>query len=149
MIRQAVRSDLPAVYRLICDLEETTFSEEMFIWGYEAMTADPNHLVLVAEENEKVIGVLHLRMEFQLHHCAKIAEILEFMVCSEYRSRGVGKQLLIEAMAAAKEHHCVQIEVTSNQKRSKAHQFYQREAMQLTHVKLTKALELYSDTNPE
>ena len=140
MIRQAIQSDFTAVYGLINELEETVFSEELFAWGYESLIADPNHLFLVAVEQGNVVGVLHLRMEFQLHHCAKIAEIMELMVDAGFRSRGVGKQLLCAAVQAAKEHHCTQIEVTSNQKRLDAHRFYQREDLLLTHKKLTKAL---------
>ncbi len=138
MIRKAMATDFPAVYRLICELEETTFPEEIFFWGYEAVTADPNHTVFVAVIADQVVGVLHLRMEFQLHHCRKIAEIMELVVDINCRSMGIGKQLLTAAEAEAREHHCQQIEVTSNQKRVLAHQFYQREGMEKTHCKLTK-----------
>ena len=118
MIRRAVQADLPEIYQLICALEETAFPKEIFTWGYDAILADSSHLLLVAEEQGKVQGVLHLRMEFQLHHCDRIAEIT-----------AVKEQALL--------HHCVQIEVTSNQKRTNAHRFYQREGLTLTHVKLT------------
>lgn len=138
MIRQAIRADLPMVYQLICDLEEIAFPESLFTWGYDAIMADPNHVLLVAERENRIVGVLHLRMEFQLHHCGRIAEIMELVVDAEYRSQGIGKQLLVMAETVAREHHCEQIEVTSNQKRKKAHAFYQREGLVLTHVKLTK-----------
>lgn len=141
MIRQAVRGDLPAVYQLICALEETVFSMELFTWGYDAMTADPNHLLLVAESGGRVVGVLHLRMEFQLHHCGKVAEIVELAVDAKHRSRGIGKQLLAAAETAARERHCQVLEVTSNQKRERAHAFYQREGMQNTHYKFVQAIE--------
>lgn len=140
MIRQAVCADLPAVYQLICALEETTFPMELFTWGYEEMMANSNHVILVAESDSKIMGVLHLRMEFQLHHCGKIAEIMELVVDEKYRSMGIGKQLFVAAEIAAKEHHCRQIEVTSNQKRGKAHRFYQREGMENTHYKFSKQI---------
>ena len=97
MIRQAVCADLPAVYQLICALEETTFPMELFTWGYEEMMANSNHVILVAESDSKIVGVLHLRMEFQLHHCGKIAEIMELVVDEKYRSMGIGKQLFVAA----------------------------------------------------
>ncbi|MGN1404585.1 MAG: GNAT family N-acetyltransferase [Ruminococcus sp.] len=140
MIRQAVRADLPAVYQLICALEETVFSEELFTWGYDAMTADPNHVLLVAESGGRVVGVLHLRMEFQLHHCGKVAEIMELVVDAKHRSQGIGKQLLAGAETAAGERHCQILEVTSNQKRKKAHEFYLRKGMQNTHYKFVEVI---------
>lgn len=140
MIRQAVCADLSAVYTLICNLEETTFPMELFTWGYEEMMANSNHVILVAESDNKIVGVLHLRMEFQLHHCGKIAEIMELVVDEKYRSMGIGKQLFVAAEIAARGHHCRQIEVTSNQKREKAHRFYQREGMENTHYKFSKQI---------
>ena len=122
--------DLPA-------LEETAFPKEIFTWGYDAILANSSHLLLVAEEQGKVQGVLHLRMEFQLHHCDRIAEIMELIVSPAARSKGVGKALITAVKEQALLHHCVQIEVTSNQKRTNAHRFYQREGLTLTHVKLT------------
>ena len=140
MIRQAVCADLPAVYQLICALEETTFPMELFTWGYEEMMANSNHVILVAESDSKIVGVLHLRMEFQLHHCGKIAEIMELVVDEKYRSMGIGKQLFVAAEIAARGRHCRQIEVTSNQKREKAYRFYQREDMENTHYKFSKQI---------
>ena len=78
--------------------------------------ANSSHLLLVAEEQGKVQGVLHLRMEFQLHHCDRIAEIMELIVSPAARSKGVGKALITAVKEQALLHHCVQIEVTSNQK---------------------------------
>ena len=132
MIRRAVQADLPEIYQLICDLEETAFPKEIFTWGYDAILADSSHLLLVAEEQGKVQG-----MEFQLHHCDRIAEIMELIVSPAARSKGVGKALITAVKEQALLHHCVQIEVTSNQKRTSAHRFYQREGLTLTHVKLT------------
>ena len=137
MIRRAVQADLPEIYQLICALEETAFPKGIFTWGYDAILADSSHLLLVAEEQGKVQGVLHLRMEFQLHHCDRIAEIMELIVSPAARSKGVGKALITAVKEQALLHHCVQIEVTSNQKRTNAHRFYQREGLTLTHVKLT------------
>ncbi|WP_276693209.1 GNAT family N-acetyltransferase [Ruminococcus callidus] len=121
-------------------VEETTFSEELFAWGLDNMLADPNHVLLAAVIHGEVIGFLHLRMEFQLHHCAEVGEIMELIVSSSARSQGVGKSLLDAAKMCVSEMHCTQIEVTSNRKRTNAHRFYQREQLEMTHVKLTKPL---------
>ena len=127
MIRLAVSADQPEIYSLICALEETSFPQEMFAWGFYTMLSSASHL-------------LHLRMEFQLHHCGTVAEIMELIVSREVRSKGIGAALLKAAREQAIQHHCIQFEVTSNQKRKQAHRFYQREGLEQTHIKMTEAL---------
>ncbi len=140
MIRLAVSADQLEIYSLICALEETSFPQEMFAWGFYTMLSSASHLLLVAEEEGQIIGLLHLRMEFQLHHCGTVAEIIELIVSREVRSKGIGAALLKAAREQAIQHHCIQFEVTSNQKRKQAHRFYQREGLEQTHIKMTEAL---------
>lgn len=140
MIRLAVSADQPEIYSLICALEETSFPQEMFAWGFYTMLSSASHLLLVAEEEGQIVGLLHLRMEFQLHHCGTVAEIMELIVSREVRSKGIGAALLKAAREQAIQHHCIQFEVTSNQKRKQAHRFYQREGLEQTHIKLTEEL---------
>ena len=140
MIRPAVCADAAGIYTLICALEETRFPQEIFAWGLDTMLGSPSHILLVAEEQGNIVGLLHMRMEFQLHHCGKVAEILELIVSQEVRSKGIGAALLKAARAQAVQQHSIQLEVTSNRKREKAHRFYQREGLEQTHVKLTEAL---------
>ena len=140
MIRLAVSADQPEIYSLICALEETSFPQEMFAWGFYTMLSSASHLLLVAEEEGQIVGLLHLRMEFQLHHCGTVAEIMELIVSREVRSKGIGAALLKAAREQAIQHHCIQFEVTSNQKLKQAHRFYQREGLEQTHIKMTEAL---------
>lgn len=112
----------------------------MFAWGFYTMLSSASHLLLVAEEEGQIVGLLHLRMEFQLHHCGTVAEIMELIVSREVRSKGIGAALLKAAREQAIQHHCIQFEVTSNQKRKQAHRFYQREGLEQTHIKMTEAL---------
>ena len=140
MIRLAVSADQPEIYSLICALEETSFPQEMFAWGFYTMLSSASHLLLVAEEEGQIVGLMNLRMEFQLHHCGTVAEIMELIVSREVRSKGIGAALLKAAREQAIQHHCIQFEVTSNQKRKQAHRFYQREGLEQTHIKMTEAL---------
>lgn len=137
-IRNATSADLSSVYDLICALEETHFSRQRFASGYASILKKPEHIVLVASEERNVIGMLHLRMEFQLHHVQKTAEILELIVQDTYRGHGIGASLFAAAETVAKENNCCLIEVTSHQRRKKAHQFYMRQSMERTHFKLVK-----------
>lgn len=76
----------------------------------------------------------------ELHHCECIAEIMEFSVNPAYRSKGIGKQMLDEAIHVAKEYGCSQIEVACNQLRTNTHRFYLREDMNNFHYKFSRRL---------
>ncbi len=140
MIRNAVSSDFEAVLCLMEQLEQQSFLPVDFQPIFLELLQNPNHVILVAQQGQDVVGILHLRMEVQLHHASKIAEIMELMVLDGNRSQGIGRQLMRDAIEAAKACGCTQIEVTSNRMRERAHTFYQRIGMCHTHVKLTMAL---------
>lgn len=140
MIYRASAADCRSIYHLICELEETTFPFEAFKRYYEEIISNRSHVIFVAEEYGVIIGMLHFRMEAQLHHCGKIAEIMELIIDKNYRSQGIGKKLIYEAENTAKQNCCIQIEVSSNMKRIDAHRFYEREGMRITHYKITKKL---------
>lgn len=140
MIRNAVPNDFEAVLCLMEQLEQQSFSPTDFQPIFQELLQNPAHVILVAQGEQGVVGMLHLRMEMQLHHVSKIAEIIELAVLDSHRSQGIGGQLVQTAIETAKACDCTQIEVTSNRIRERAHAFYQRLGMCHTHVKLTMAL---------
>lgn len=91
-------------------------------------------------QNMHIRGMLNLRFEYQLHHAACIAEIMELVVAAQCRNKGIGKLMLNEACRIAKENGCIQIEVACNQLRKDTHRFYAREGMKNYHYKFSKPL---------
>lgn len=140
MVRKGKAEDCRGIYELICDMEEKELPWDAFSQMYREMLADSRHVFLVWEEETQVKGVLHLRMERQLHHAALVAEIMEFAVDKNARSNGIGGEMLTYASDLAKETGCVQIEVACNQLRKNTHRFYLREGMQNFHYKFSKSL---------
>ena len=94
MIRRSEEKDGQSAYKLICILEETAFDKDEFQKIYEETLKNENHVCFVYEQEDEVVALLHMRMEYQLHHCARIAEITELVVLPEYRSKGIGAELL-------------------------------------------------------
>ena len=140
-IRTAVPADCGEVYRLICILEETSLPRPAFDAVWEAQRAQPErYRCLVCEEDGKLLSVLSMRMEQQLHHAARIAESMEFAVDPACRSRGIGKEMFARACADARAAGCVQIELATNQRRTGAHHFYAREGMRCSHYSFTLPL---------
>ena len=92
------------------------------------------------DDDPHVRGMMNLRFEYQLHHAARIAEIMEFVVAPQCRNKGLGKLILNEACEIAKDHDCIQIEVACNQLRKDTHRFYEREGMKNYHYKFSRSL---------
>lgn len=140
MYRKSELSDCRAVYNLICDLECKELPFDKFSEIYEEQINNKNYYCLVCEDDNDIIGVLNLRFEKQLHHSERIAEIMEFVIKSSSRKKGIGKEMLEKACEIAKNAGCVQIEAASNQLRTDTHRFYLREDMNNFHFKFSKSL---------
>ena len=138
--------DCRAVYDLICDMEAKELPYKDFSDIFLGQLADAHHYCLICEEDDgvardsKVAGMLNLRFERQLHHCAPIAEIMEFVVDPACRNRGVGAAMFSEASRIALERGCPQIEVACNQLRVDTHRFYERQGMKNYHYKFSYLL---------
>ena len=91
MVRNAGREDCRQVYHLICEMEEKTLPYEPFAAIYQKQLESSAHAFLLEEQEGSVVGVLHLRLEEQLHHAAAVAEIMELAVDSAHRGKGLGK----------------------------------------------------------
>lgn len=140
MIRKAVLTDASCIYALICDMEQTILNKCEFDKIFTEKISNADNYFLVYEDNKEILGVLHMRIEYQLHHCAKIAEVMELSVKEGFRSKGIGNELFISACKTAKELNCLKIEVCCNRLREKAHKFYEKQGMQKYHYKFTMDL---------
>ncbi|MGN0620731.1 MAG: GNAT family N-acetyltransferase [Porcipelethomonas sp.] len=137
MIRKAVPEDMDIVYKLISELEECEFPKSEFKQIYDEILDNRHHCILLYENNSEVMGILHLRLENQLHHCGRTAEIMELIILDGHRSEGIGSSLIDAAYKYAMINSCVSLEVTSNCKRTGAHIFYKKNGMELSHYKFT------------
>lgn len=139
-VRMAMASDFQAVYDLICDMEQKYLPQDVMERIFVHQLADPGHAFLVADAEGNVVGVLHLRIEEQLHHAGRIAEIMELAVAAGHRDAGLGSRIFAHACDVARDAGCLQIEVACNQLRHDAHRFYQRQGMHNFHYKFSLPL---------
>ena len=140
VFRPAEEQDLDAVYALICDMEAKELPYAAFAEIFSGQLGNPDYLCLVCEQDGETVGECNLRFEYQLHHAARIAEIMELAVAPGYRNRGLGADLLREAQVAALAQGCVQIVLACNMLRRDAHRFYEREGFKSYHYKFSKPL---------
>ena len=147
IVESARESDAGRVHALMCELEARDLPADRVSAILRAQlaqaAADPaSRRVLVArdEPGGPALGIVDLRMDEQLHHAARVATILELVVESGSRGRGVGRELFRAAVAAAREAGCVQVELETADHRTGAHRFYEREGMGCDHRYYTMPL---------
>lgn len=134
----ARHSDIDSIYDLICDLEHQQFDYQLFKQCFFRQLEDPRFKTIIHRNESNIVdALLSLRIETHLHHCAKIAEIVELVVSSATRGQGIGTMLVNEAIEYAKNNECVGITLVSNGIRVNAHHFYQQLGFNKSHVGFT------------
>jgi GNAT superfamily N-acetyltransferase len=100
----------------------------------EEIDATDGNQVLVAEVDGTVVGMCQLMVfrHFQSNG-GRCAEIESMHVHPDWRSHGVGGQLVEAAVAHATAAGCYRVQLTSNQARVDAHRFYLRHGFVASH----------------
>lgn len=126
IIQPAVAADTRRVWELICILEDTELPLDAFEAIYLKQLRSDGYRCLMARESADApaAGVINIRIEPQLHHAARVADIMELVVDPACRSAGVGHELFQAGCAAAREAGCVQIELETSCWRASAHRSY-------------------------
>ena len=102
--------------------------------------AAEGRVVLVAELDGGVIGCLSTSVMRVLHRPAPVGRISMMVVDESLRSQGIGAVLVAAAEQALAAQGCYMVEVTSHQRRTEAHRFYERLGYEHTSVRLAKEL---------
>lgn len=136
-IRQAVPSDLPQILALyaqpamdngrVLSLQDAQnlFGQFSLYPNYRLFVACPS-LGDDAAAAEEVIGTYALLVMHNLAHQGTPSAIVEDVVVkAECQSQGVGRQMMVHAMGLAREAGCYKLVLSSNQKRERAHAFYE------------------------
>ena len=85
---------------------------------------NPTYKLLVAKDENQVLGFIALHFYHAFHHVAPIGRITAFCIDETVRGSGIGSLLLTAAEDYFLQQHCFKIEVTSNLKRTRTHQYY-------------------------
>jgi len=123
IIRQAVSQDSPLIKNLLIQLGYSNLSDEEINNKIKSYAQDGYHL-LVAEVDYSVIAFLSLHWFDIFHSVGKIGRITAFCVDENFRSKQIGKQLLEASEKFLVQQGCTKIEVTSNIRRLRSHDFY-------------------------
>lgn len=130
-MRTAVAADLPAILRLLADdplgKARETAVDESYQAAFAAIAADPNHEMVVAELDGRVVGCFQLSFIPGLsRRGAWRAQIESVRIDSALRGRGAGQAMMDWAIAKARARGCALVQLTTDKRRPDAHRFYAR-----------------------
>ena len=118
-------ADVPALSALFSQLGYET-AEDTLRSRVAARVSDGATKVLVAEERNRVVGVLVMHVLAPWHEATRWAVVSALVVEERARSHGAGALLLSESENFARFVGCSHIELSSSETRVRAHAFYER-----------------------
>lgn len=154
--RRAVRADLERIVQLLADdplgSQREVVSDPIarsYQRAFQAIDADVNNELIVAEQAGTVVGVLQITFIPYLTHQGSCRALIEGVrVAQDVRSSGVGRRLFVWAIERARERRCRLVQLTSDKSRPDAIRFYRSLGFTASHegMKLQLAYAAASDT---
>jgi ribosomal protein S18 acetylase RimI-like enzyme len=138
-IREARASDAQRLAELIIQLGHP-ITEASVIRNLEALAA-MEMLPLVAISGDEIAGMCGVSAMVTVHRDAPVGRISVMIVDENHRRRGIGAMLVAEAERRLAQRGCKIVEVTSNQRRERAHGFYEALGYERTSFRFMKALD--------
>jgi len=138
-VRPAVVADKNTISGLLMQLDYPG-TESFIAEKIERLLAHPDSVLLVAQDDNQVVGVISLHFIPQLALSGDFCRISYFCVGEGARGKGVGDMLEAAAMQEAVRRGCDRIEVHCHSRRSRAHEFYFRQGFEESPKYLMKML---------
>jgi GNAT superfamily N-acetyltransferase len=128
-LRVAVRTDLDRILELLADDAIAAARTEGLGAGqlaaFDAIEADPNNELVVAELDGAVVGVMQLTYVPGLsRHGATRLLVEAVRVDAALRGRGIGRSMMLWAQDRGRARGCSLAQLTSDKRRADAHRFY-------------------------
>lgn len=135
--RIAEEKDAPALVNLFLQLGHATSVKKL-----ESLLQDndSHRKTLIAEAEGKINGVIVFHFLMPVHEDKAWCVISALVVDESSRGAGVGERLLAQAEQMAGSMGCSQIELSSSERRERAHQFYQKNGYQEVRKRFVKKL---------
>ena len=144
-LRHAMRVDLRAIVRLLADdtlgaRREAGEDMAPYERAFEAIDADPRHLLMVGELVPRGQAQGQVVATFQLSFLPGISrqgawrsQIEGVRVADSLRSQGIGKLMVEWAVDESRRRGCALVQLTTHKSRTAAHRFYERLGFEASH----------------
>ena len=149
VLRRAQRDDVAAIVGLIAadqlgatrDGVDSPADLDAYTAAFEAIDADPAHLLVVADRAGAVVGTMQLSFLPGLARRGALrAQIEAVRVAESQRGSGLGAAILTWAIDEARRRGCALVQLTTDKTRTDAHRFYQRLGFVSSHEGMKLAL---------
>jgi predicted N-acetyltransferase YhbS len=111
-VRPATRADANALFALLRQFAMSYTPDRIsFQANLPKLLDSKRQVLLVAAEDERVVGYVMASGSMTLYANGPTAELIELMVEKTRRKRGIGRVLVEGAMAWARERGCVEVNV--------------------------------------
>jgi GNAT superfamily N-acetyltransferase len=147
IFRPATRADVPAIVALLADdmlgaAREGDPADPVYLAAFDAIMADPNELLAVAEVDGAVAGAVQIGFIPGLSRKgAWRGQIEGVRVAARFRGRGLGAAMIRWAVAQCRARGCVVAQLTTDKRRADAHRFYERLGFVRSHEGMKLALD--------
>jgi len=120
-LRRAEKRDLPAVNGLATEL--VSFEVDRAT-SFDAVLADPDHDLVVAEADDTMVGYAHLMVYSDLTHGALAGELLGLVVREDMRRQGIATALVREIIRLARERGVGELHISTKPNNEAAKALY-------------------------
>jgi GNAT superfamily N-acetyltransferase len=146
--RRARPSDLPAVIALLADdplgREREDLSQPLapaYEAAFATIDSDPNQLLAVVTEDDRVIGTLQITFIPGLSRQGALRGQIEAVrIAADRRGAGLGHRVFDWAIEACRARGCALVQLTTDRGRPEAHRFYEQLGFTASHLGYKKAL---------
>lgn len=127
--RSATEQDIPSILKIysqpaIDDGQVLALDEAKKIFA--TIKDYPSYTLHVAEVDRVIVGTIAVLIMDNLGHLGKKSAVFEdIAVLPEWQGKGIGRQMLHFAMTCCREAGCYKVTLSADQKRDKAHRFYE------------------------
>ncbi|MEM1050293.1 MAG: GNAT family N-acetyltransferase [Pseudomonadota bacterium] len=140
-IRRAGYSDLPAIVDLLADDDIGRLREDpgrpladAYLSAFQAIDADPNQLLAVAVDGDRIVGTLQISFLPGLSRKGSWRGQIEAVrIASGSRGTGIGRHMIEWAFDRCRERQCRLVQLTTDKRRPDALRFYERLNFKATH----------------
>lgn len=125
-------------YKYDPDLKRDWAQSEIGKDYFTGILNNPRAICLIAEENNKPVGYIAAAPKEVSYRLSKYIEIENMGICPNYRSKGIGSQLIEKCLKLAKEKGYQKAYVNSYFENSKAIKFYENRGFKKIDISLEK-----------
>jgi len=148
LFRLATLADLPPIVQMLADDHLGNQRERVesplpasYYSAFEQITKDPNHELIVAEQNGQVMGTLHLIFLPSVSYQGGLrAQVESVRIDKRFQSQGIGSEMMKWAMERARRRGAHVVQLTTHKSRVDAHRFYERLGFRGSHLGMKMSL---------